>query len=204
VLTLVLAVAIAVGGEVERVLALVGGAPILASDAELAEAGALVPRLAGEDDDAHRHAVLDALIDLELRWQDLETAAMASRTKVDLDAAWQATVQRAGGDEALRARLAAMGLPEAALRNLVRRAAIVEAYVGARFAPFVRPTAEEIEAVYRDELTPALRASGKPVPELATVRHQVEALVRERKLTAEVERWTAELARRAEVVRYVR
>ncbi len=203
-LTLFLAVLLAGGVEVERVLALVGGTPILASDAELAEAAQLVPRAADEDDAAHRSAVVDAMIALELRWQDLETAAMASRTQVDLDAAWASTVRRAGGEDALRARLAAIGLPEAALRELVRRAAIVEAYVGFRFAPFVRPSAEEVEETYREELVPALRATGRPVPELAAVRGEVEALVRERKLTAEVERWTGDLARRTEVVRYVR
>lgn len=203
-LTLFLAVLLAGGVEVERVLALVGGTPILTSDTELADAAQLVPRAAGEDDAAHRSAVLDALVALELRWQDLETAAMASRTQVDLDAAWASTVKRAGGEDVLRDRLAAIGLPEAALRELVRRAAIVQAYVGVRFAPFVRPSAEEVEAIYRDELAPALRSAGQPVPELAAVRAEVEALVRERKLTAEVERWTSDLARRTEVVRYVR
>jgi hypothetical protein len=204
VLTLVLAVLLAGGVEVERVLALVGGTPILASDLELAEAARLVPRAAGEDDAAHRSAAIDALVALELRWQDLETAAMVSRVQVDLDAAWAATITRAGGEDSLQARLAAIGLPEAALRELVRRAAIVQAYVGVRFAPFVRPSPEEVEQTFRDELAPALRAKGQPVPELAAVRAEVEALVRERKLTAEVERWTADLARRIEVVRYVR
>jgi len=201
VLTLLLPVLFAV--QVERVLAVVNGVPVLATDVELAEAGRLVPQEPGEDDVAYRAAMLDALIELELRWQDLEAAALTSRVQVDLDAAWAATVKRAGGADLLRDRLAALGLPEIGLRGLVRRAAVVEAYVATRFAPFVRPTAAEVEKAWREELAPQLKAAGKPVPALAMVRDQVEALLRERKLTDEVERWTAELAKHADIVRYV-
>jgi len=203
VLTLLLPLALAAGVEVERVLAVVNGVPVLASDVDLAEAGQLVPRQPGEGQTAYRRAVVAALVELELRWQDLDAAALSSRVTVDLDAAWAATTRRAGGAAELAARLAAIGLPESALRALVRRAAVVEAYVAARFAPFVKPTNAEVEKAWQEELAPQLRAAGKPVPELTAVREQVEALLRERKLTAEVEGWTADLAKRAEIVRYV-
>lgn len=183
-------------------LALVNGAPILASDVELAELAALVPREQGESDAAYRHAVSEALVVLELRWQDLEAAALTRRSQADLEAAWNAVTTRAGGEEAVRARLAEIGLPEAALRDLVRRAAVVQAYVAARFTPFVRPLPQEVEDLWQHELAPALVAQGKPVPQLAEVRAEVEALLRERKLDDEVARWTAELEKRALVVRY--
>jgi len=204
VLALVLAAALATGVEVERVLALVNGVPVLASDVDLAEVARLVPRGEGEDQAAYRRAALDALIALELRWQDLEAAALTQRVEPDLDAAWASVVARCGGEEALRASLEAIGFSDRPLRTLLRRAAIVEAYVATRFGPFARPTPREVEEVWSTELAPALRAQGKPVPELATVRAEVEALVRERKLDGEVRRWSAELAQRATVVRYSR
>jgi len=204
VLALFLAAALVSGVEVERVLALVNGVPVLASDVELAQAAELVPRQEGESDADYRRAVLDALIALQLRWQDLEAAALTERVQADLAAAWSGVAARAGGEEALRARLAAIGLPDAALRDLVRRAAVVEAYVATRFGPFARATPREVEDAWSGELAPALAAQGKPVPELAAVRGEVEALLRERKLDAEVKRWTAELEARASVVRYSR
>jgi hypothetical protein len=188
--------------EVERVLAVVNGVPVLASDAELAEVAALVPRASAESDDAYRRAVVEALVQLELRWQDLETAGIAARVKADLDSAWRATVQRAGGEATLDRRLADLDLGEAPLRELVRRAAVVQAYVASRFGTFVRPTAQEIDSAWKKELVPELEKAGKPVPPLAEVRGEVEALLRERKLSAEVDRWTADLAKRAEVVRF--
>lgn len=189
--------------SVERVDAVVNGVPILASDVELAEAARLVPRQEGEDDDAYRRAVVEALIDLELRWQDLTAAAIAERTPVDLDAAWTRAAARAGGEEALRARLRATGLDEAALRNLLRHAAVVEAYAASRFAPFSHPTEAEIAAAWRGRFVPQLRAEGKPVPDLAAVRDRVVAVLTEEKLLAEVDRWTADLAQRADIVRYL-
>jgi hypothetical protein len=189
--------------EVERVLAVVNGVPILASDVELAEAAALVPRQTGEGDAEYRRAVVGALLDLELRWQDLNAAGIALRMPIDLDAAWQATARKAGGEEGLRNTLAQIGLNERELRELVRHAAVVQAYVASRFAPFVRPTPQEVEAAWRQELAPQLEKEGKQVPPLTDVREKVEGLLRERKLSAEVERWTADLAKHAEIVRYL-
>jgi len=202
VLTLFLACALAQPVPVEGVAALVNGVPILTSDLELAETASIVPRRAEETDAGYRATVTDALINLELRWQDLAAAAVAERTPFDMDRAWTAVVARAGGEGTLHRRLAAIGLDETPLRELVRRAAIVQAYVASRFQPFVRPAAGEVDDLWQRELAPALRAQGKPVPPLADVRAQVETLLRERKLDAELQRWTDELAAKAEVIRY--
>ncbi len=188
--------------EVERVIAVVNRTPILASDVELVELAGLVPRAAGEDDAAHRGTITEALIALALRWQDLDRTGLAARTRPNLEAAWASVVARAGGEEILAQRLDAAGLPEALLRESVRRLATVEAYAAERFGPFVRPSPQEIEAAYATELVPALVAAGTDPPRLEEVRGQLEELVRERKLAAEVERWTAELASRARIQRY--
>lgn len=202
-LALVLAAVLAAPVEVERVLALVGSTPVLASDAELAELAQLVPREAGESDESYRRAVVDALIALELRWQDLASAGMTTRVQADVDGAWAAVTKHAGGEDTLQARLTASGLGEAELRTLVGRAAVVQAYALNRFAPFARPTADEVETLYRQEVVRSLERDGQPVPPLDEVRASLEAILRERKLDAEVERWTGELAARTQVLRYV-
>lgn len=188
--------------EVERVVAMVNRTPILASDVELAELAGLVPRAPGEDDAAYRATVVEALIALSLRWQELDRTGLAVRVRARPEAAWAAVVARVGGEETLRQRLAAAALPESLLRELVRRLAIVEAYVAERFGPFVRPSPQEVEAAYEGELVPELAARGVAAPPLDEVRGKLEELLRQRKLAAEVERWTAELAQRARIQRY--
>ena len=199
VLALVLALAMATV-PVERVVAVVNGVPVLETDVRLAEIAQLVPRLPEEDAAAYRRTVTTALVDLELRWQDLKSAAIAQRTAVDMDRVWAAAQSRAGG--ALDGALAAAGLDPGMLRHLLLKAAIVQAYVANRFEPFIRPTDAEVESLWRTKLVPELEAAGKSVPSLADVRPQVEALVRENKLQTEIDRWTQELAQRAEIVRY--
>jgi|YNPBryunderm2012_1023409.scaffolds.fasta_scaffold01348_5 hypothetical protein len=188
--------------EIERVVATVNGTPILASDVELVELAALVPRTPEEDDATYRRAVEEALIALALRWQDLDRTGLAARVKPNLEAAWAAVVARAGGEESLARKLEAAGLPESLLRELVRRLATVEAYAAERFGPFVRPTVEEVEAAWVSQVLPALTSATGSPPNLEEVRGQLEELVRERKLVAEIERWTAELAARARIQRY--
>lgn len=201
-IALLLAASLVAQIEVERVVAVVNRTPVLASDVELAELAGLIPRSAGEDDDAYRQAVTEALIALSLRWQDLDRTGLAARVRPDLEAAWASVVSRAGGEEIMRQRLVAAGLPESLLREVVRRLATVEAYAAERFGPFVRPSPQEIEAAYASELVRALTDRGSDAPPLDEVRGQLEQLLRERKLAAEVERWTAELAARARIQRY--
>lgn len=190
--------------EVDRVLAVVNGIPILLSDVELAVIAQLVPRVDGECDEKFKRAVIEALVALELRWRNLEAAGIPGRTRVDLSAAWQRVVERTGGEDQLRSALQARALPESDLRQLVRRAAVVEAYVASRFAPFIRPSPEEVEAVWREELRPRLLAEGHDADSLEPYRQRLEQLVRERKLEAEIRRWTEELEQRGDVTRYLR
>lgn len=190
--------------EVERVLALVNGVPILASDVELASIAGIVPRLPQEDEARYRKAVLEALIALELRYQDLAEARLQTRVSYDWRAAWQRVVTQAGGEEELQRKLQEAGLSEEELARLVRRAALVEAYVAKWFAPSLRVTQEELEAYFQQEFLPRWPSGQGPPPSLSQVRSQVEALVREKKLLEQVQRWTEELARRGEVVRYSR
>lgn len=191
------------GLEVERVLALVNGVPILSSDVELAEIANLLPRVEGEGERDYHNALLEALIALELRYQDLKAAHLDQQLVVDWEAAWAKVVQQVGGEEELSRRLAAAGLLRESLMHLVRRAALVEAYVAQRFASSLRVSQEEVQKAYEAAFPPSPEGSGKR-PLLAEVRPQLERLIRERKLAEAVSRWTQELALRGEVLRYRR
>lgn len=190
--------------EVERVLALVNGVPILASDVELAQIAGIVPKMPHEDEASYRKAVLEALIALELRYQDLVEARLEQRVSYDWQAAWQRVVTQAGGEEELNRKLAEQGFSQGELVRLVQRAALVEAYVAKWFAPSLRVTQGELEAYYRQEFLRRWPPGQGPPPPLEQVRPQLEALVKEKKLLEQVQTWTEELARRGEVIRYSR
>ena len=69
---------------VEEVVAVVDRTPLLASDIDLAELLVLVERPFAADDAGYRSALLDARIQLEVQFRDLETSGVLSR--LDLDA----------------------------------------------------------------------------------------------------------------------
>ena len=61
---------------------------------------------------------------------------------------------------------------------------------------------DDIQRYYERELVPELRRRQASVPPLATVREEIRDLLRERRLNEEIERWTEELRREADIEDY--
>ncbi len=200
-LSLALALAAAVGPPathtsprvLEEVVAVVGDAPLLASDLELAR----LAGIQGEGDD-----VLAALIRLEVEYRDLEASGALYRIQVDPEATEVRFAERAGGRAALEQALQARGLAWADLRLLALRVASVDAYVNQRLRPRIHVTTEELRAEYRDALVPRLAAQGVAAPPLADVREQLERLLVERRLNQEIAGWLAQARERLGVTRF--
>jgi len=82
----------------------------------------------------------------------------------------------------------------------VARQLSVLAYVEQRLGPRVFVGVEEIRRYYDEELVPELARDGQPPPPIDQVREQIRALLRERRLNEEIDRWTEELRAAADVV----
>lgn len=187
------------GGVADGVIAVVGETPILVSDLRLAQAVRLVPR---EDDAAAwGRRLLDARLRLEMEYQDL-TAGGAVRSTANPQPVLQRLAESAGGRAALEGRLAALGLSWGDLEDLALRIATVERAVETRFRRGIRISPAEIEAAYRDELAPRVRADGETPPPLGEVRDRLRVLLAERRLNQRLERWLQEARERYPVIRY--
>ncbi len=189
---------------IEEVVAVVGRTPLLASDLTLGEIVRLVARDDAEPAERFRSKLLDARIRLELQYRDLERSGVLYRLTLDVDGAHRLIVERSGGAENLAASLAAAGLGDEDLRELALRIAAATAYAEQRLRPAVAVAHEEIvreyERLVADELTPA----GVTPPALDEVREAIRRVLEERKLNAELERWTAEAKAVLGVTRYGR
>lgn len=177
----------------EEVVAVVGDAPLLASDLELAR----LVGLPGGDDD-----LLGALIRLEVEYRDLEASGALYRLKIDPASTETAFAEHAGGRPALEAALQAHGLKWSDVRLLALRVASVNAYVDQRLRPRVHVTAEDLRQEYRDALVPALAARGVAAPPLAEVREQLQRLLEERRLNQEIASWLEQAQERLGVTRF--
>jgi hypothetical protein len=187
---------------IEEVVAAVGKTPLLASDVRLAELVGLVPPRSGEPADDYRSRLLDARINLELQFLDLETSGTLYRLDVDVTAARSEIMNRAGGDSTLEPELAERGLTLDDVDQLSLRSAAARAYIEQRLRPRVRVTDEEVQTAYYELVVREAEASGQSAPPIEPLRSQLRRLLTERKLTNEIEKWLEAAAEQHEVTRF--
>lgn len=184
---------------VDRVVALVDEEAILLSDVERVIDLRLVAARPGESREELQQRVLDGLVDQRLRFQAADRFGFID---VSVDRIEEEVKKIAAGFDSrqeLEARLRRAGLTEAELRQLVARQLMVLNFVDQRLGARVFVSLDDIRAYYDDELTPRMEQQGKTPPPLEEVREEIRGVLKERRLNEEIERWTEELRREADV-----
>lgn len=185
---------------VDRVVAVVDEDPILASDLERAIRLGLIERRTGESDAALSRRALDGLIADRLRQHEVGRFGYEEVPVEEVDAQVARLRARFAAPGGLEAELARLGLDEAALRQLLARQLAALAFIEERLGPRVFVGVDEIRRYYDERLVPELDARGETPPPLDQVRESIRAVLREQRLNQEIERWTEELRREADVV----
>jgi len=188
---------------VEEVVAVIDRTPLLASDIDLAEVLVLIDRPFSANDADYRSALLDARIQLEVQFRDLESSGVLYRLDLDVIGVRRNLLDNVGGLEALSPTLTAAGLTEADVDELALRICAVNAFADQRLRPRVSVSMQEIETAYR-RLAVEIESQGESAPLLTSVQEQLHRLVAERKLNDEIERWVARALEEREVTRFVR
>jgi parvulin-like peptidyl-prolyl isomerase len=183
----------------DRIVAVVDGDPLLQSDIDRAIALTDGGAAAGSE---RRRQVLDQLIEERLRIHEVQRYGF-EQVPVELIAKQVAAIRgRYPSEEAFHRRLQELGMTTEALEQLVAQQLQVMVYVDELLGARVFVGLEEIQAHYDQTLVPQLQAAGKPVPPLDEVREQIREVLRQQRLNEELQRWTAELRRRADVEDY--
>ena len=189
----------------DRILAVVDEDPILDSDVERVIRLGLAEPEVGEDgevleDEAiFRRRVLEGLIEQRLRFHAVDSFGFQQMPPEYVDRELEKLRSRYKDSKELERRMAAVGLEEEGLRQLLRRQLLVLTYIEERLGPRIFIRQEDIQAYYQDTLVPQLKASGAEVPPLPEVREQIRLVLREQRLNDEIEKWTRELREEAEV-----
>jgi hypothetical protein len=179
---------------IDRILATVGGALILQSDAVAAARLGFVELPAQGD---RLQFTLDRLIERRLMLIEVDRYAPPEPPRPLLDERMQQIDQRIGSGERLDAILRETGYTVEQLRLYVRDDLRIEGYVQQRFGTAYRPTDEEVVAHYRSH-EGEFTKDGKVLPFEAVRDLARSSLVAERQ-TAAVREWMAGLRRRTEV-----
>lgn len=188
---------------VEEVVAVVDRTPLLLSDVDLAELLVLIERPFGATDVDYRSALLEARIQLEVQFRDLEASGVLYRLDLDVVEVRRSLLSAADDAASLSGELEANGLGEADIDELALRVCAANAYAEQRLRSRISVSLQEIETAYR-RLAVELESQGESAPPLTSVHDQLHQLIAERKLNDEIERWVERALDEREVTRFVR
>jgi hypothetical protein len=186
----------------DRVVAVVDEDPILASDLDRAIVLGQVAPKPGEAPGAFRRRVLDDLVAQRLRFHEIDRFGL-EQVPVDQIEKQVAEVRARFKDEAtFSQKLREVGLDETALRQLMARQLEVLTFVDERLGPQVFVSLDDVAAYYKNVLTPEMQKQRLPVPPLDEVRDKIREVLRQQRLTEEIDHWTEELRRKANIAVY--
>lgn len=191
----------------DRIAAVVGEDVILESEIRKLSGVGYLPRAGGESDAAYRDRVLSARVVEVLRERQLRKTGGIEPKKEEVDARvaeLEARVVRERG-EPLDVILARAGATREELAAFVKRGMALESFVKERLAPAIKTTDAELRAYYEGPFREEARGRGlSTLPPYEDVAEQIRDVVRERKLNAEIERWTDQLRGETRVLIYRR
>ena len=161
---------------VERVLAVVGGRPVLLSETRaLQEVRGVAPA-----------AALDLMVDETLMYDQASRTPQAAVSVEEVESARDALYERR---PELRSQVA-----RADLTRLLKRQLAILKYIDFRFRPQARPTDEELQQAYAEEY-----GSRPEAPAFDTVADALRDRLVRRQLDQKVEAWIQELRAAAEI-----
>lgn len=191
----------------DRIAAVVGDDLVFESEIRKLAGVGYLPRAAGESDAAYRDRVLETRVVEVLRDRQLRKTGGIEPKREEVEArvaAVEARVARERG-EALDAILVRAGATRDDLTAFVKRGMALESFVRERLSPGIKTTEAELRAYYEGPFREEARAKGlAALPPYEDVAEQIRELVRERKLNAEIERWTEQLRAETRVLIYRR
>lgn len=148
---------------------------------------------------AARRAAAQRLVEQALVQREMEILRYPAPSAADVDAVLEQLRRGANAPEAFQARLAEYGITESELRRSLLRQIMTLRFIDFRFRPGIAVTDAEIEAYYRDEFLPGLRADGQGVPPLEEAREQIEEILIGRRVDEALDRWLAAAAAQANI-----
>ena len=192
---------------VDRIAAVVGDEIVLEGEVRKLLAVGFLERNPGESDAAYRDRVLDQRIVDLLRERQLRRSSGFDPKPEEVEARVAALERRLAKERGIPAAsvLAAAGTTREELAALVKRGLALDSFVRERLAPGLKVTEADLRAYYDTTFREDAKKRGlADVPPFEDVREEVRDVVRELKLNAEIERWTAQLRGETRILVYRR
>lgn len=176
--------------EIDHLLAAVNGRVITSLDLQITRTLNAVLVLGKNEEAQSEKEELDQLIQQELMRQEMAVYSVSQAQVDELVEAKMEELKKAYAEiGGLPALLRQLGLEPDELKARVRTIILTDRFFTLRFGPFVTVTPEEVETYYRQKLLPDLKAKGIAIPPLTQVAGQIEALLKQDKITEAGFQW---------------
>jgi hypothetical protein len=136
-----------------------------------------------------RDEIIKELADQWIVRGEAALAAFPAPSKADVDRAYQELVKQFPSPQEFRARCAAVGLSEAAVRRILAQQLFLSRFVDYRFRPAAQVDEAQIEAYYKNEFVPQLEAKKQPVPPLEDVEDTIREVLIQRAINDRATKW---------------
>jgi hypothetical protein len=169
----------------------------IVTESEVRELGAFQTLVEG-----HAKSREELTDELAKQWIVRGEAAVArypEPTTEDVDRAYaQLTGQFASAGD-FRKRCGAVQLSEAAVRRKLSEQLYLARFLDFRFRPAAQVDAKRVEAYYRDEFVPQLKARGAAVPPLEAVQETIREVLIQRAINERAMQWLKESRERLKI-----
>jgi hypothetical protein len=139
-----------------------------------------------------RSEVIRMLADQWIVSGEARTAQYQRPSQADVDRAYSLFVSQFKSPDEFRARCAAAGLSEPALRRLLAQQLYLAHFIDFRFRPAAQISDQDVEAYYRTEFSPQLKSRSQEVPALADVEDTIREVLIQRAITERAAKWLDE------------
>ena len=145
---------------------------------------------------------LDVMIDERLISQEAARIPSAEITRDEIDKKRAELIKGFPSEAQFRERVGSVGLTPQKLEDILRQRILIDRFVDFRFRSFVLVTEQETKRYYDEVLVPKVRAGGQVPPSLDApkIRENIEQILKQEKVDAEINRFLATSRQRADVV----
>jgi SOS response regulatory protein OraA/RecX len=134
----------------------------------------------------------DVIRELTDQWivkNEAQTSRFARPSAADVNEALESLATQAGSEDALRKKMAEVGLTEAAVRRQLELQIYLNRFLDYKFRAAAQVEEQQIKDYYNGEFTQQAKASGQAMPPLDDVHAEIHRLLTERIITDRATKW---------------
>ena len=144
--------------------------------------------------------MLDIVIEQRLVAQEASRIPTNEVTQEEINKKRSEVIAQFPSEAAFRQRVQSVGLTPERIDELIRQRILIERFIEFRFYSLVFVSQQEIEKYYKEVLSPKVQKAGQVPPTLDQVRDTITEILKQEKISQELDRYLATARQRADVV----